>query len=67
MINAINRRDIPNHKLDEIIQAGDALKHEVQADAAGLRESGGDASALATALENMAAEWDRLVSDYRSE
>lgn len=65
MINAINRRDIPNHKLEDIIQAGDALRREVEIDVEAFSEAGDFTES--DRLRKLVEDWDWLVSDYRGE
>ena len=52
--------------LAEIIQAGDALKQEVEATAYELKRGDPD-SDMAKLLEQMAVEWNAAVQDYREE
>lgn len=53
-------------ELAEIIQAGDALRQEVEALAYDMRETN-PGSPTATILFGMAEAWHEAVSDYREE
>ena len=65
MRSKINQYPIIRYKLEDIIQAGDALRREIEIDIEAFSESGDFTES--DRLRKLVEDWNWLVTDYREE